>query len=69
MTRSSWMQLKDKKLDAMTTVERVEYKRAFAEAKLAADVGDRSPCQGGRRPQPTRTRASHGYEPSGHRPS
>jgi ribosome-binding protein aMBF1 (putative translation factor) len=41
MTRSSWMQLKDKKLDAMTPVERTEYDRAFAEAKLAADVGER----------------------------
>jgi ribosome-binding protein aMBF1 (putative translation factor) len=41
MTRSSWMQLKDEKLDAMTPVERAEYDRAFAEAKLAADVGER----------------------------
>ena len=41
MTRSSWTQLKDKKLDAMTIVERAEYDRAFAEAKLAADVGQR----------------------------
>jgi ribosome-binding protein aMBF1 (putative translation factor) len=35
------MQLKDKKLDAMTTTERAECDRAFAEAKLAADVGER----------------------------
>ena len=37
MTRSSWVQLKEKKLDAMSTTERAEYDRAFAEAKLAAD--------------------------------
>ena len=41
MTRSSWMQLKDKKLDTMSTTERAEYDRGFAEAKLAADVGER----------------------------
>ena len=41
MTRSSWMQLKDKKLNAMSATERPEYDRAFAEAKLAADVGQR----------------------------
>jgi len=41
MTRSSWTELKEKKLDAMSSTERVEYDRAFAEAKLAADVGER----------------------------
>ena len=41
MTRSSWMQLKEMKLESMSTTERVEYDRAFAEAKLAADVGER----------------------------
>ena len=41
MTRSSWVQLKETKLDAMSTTERAEYDRAFAEAKLAADVGER----------------------------
>ncbi len=41
MTRSSWVQLKEKKLDAMSIAERAEYDQAFAEAKLAADVGER----------------------------
>ena len=41
MTRSSWVQLKDKKLAGMSASERAEYDRAFAEAKLAADVGER----------------------------
>jgi len=41
MTRSSWTHLKDQKLDAMSATERAEYDRVFAEAKLAADVGER----------------------------
>jgi len=41
MTRSSWMQLKVMMLESMSTTERVEYDRAFAEANLAADVGER----------------------------
>jgi len=41
MTRSSWTGLKDKKLGAMTTLERAEHARAYAEALLAADVGER----------------------------
>jgi ribosome-binding protein aMBF1 (putative translation factor) len=34
------MQRKEKRLDAMSPTERTEYDRAFAEAKLAADVGE-----------------------------
>ena len=41
MTRSSWVQLKDKELAGMSASERAEYDRAFAESKLAADVGER----------------------------
>lgn len=41
MTRSSWVLLKEAKLDAMSIAERAEYDRAFAEAKLAAEVGER----------------------------
>lgn len=41
MTRASWTELKGKKLGAMTAVERTEYDRAYAEARLAADVGER----------------------------
>jgi ribosome-binding protein aMBF1 (putative translation factor) len=41
MTRLSWADLKHKKLGAMTKTERVEYDRAYAEARLAADVGER----------------------------
>ncbi len=41
MTRTSWTDLKAKKLSAMTADEREEYDRAYAEAQLAADVGER----------------------------
>jgi ribosome-binding protein aMBF1 (putative translation factor) len=41
MTRLSWADLKDKKLGAMTKAERLEYDRAYAEASLAAEVGER----------------------------
>src|SRR5271155_3475383 len=41
MTRSSWVQLKDKKLAGMSAPERAEDHPACAEAKLAADVGER----------------------------
>ncbi len=38
---SSWQDLKAKRLDAMSAAERAEYDRAYAAAKLAAEVGDR----------------------------
>jgi ribosome-binding protein aMBF1 (putative translation factor) len=41
MTRTSWTDLKDKKLSSMTNAERAEYDRAYAEASLAAEVGER----------------------------
>lgn len=41
MTRLSWTDLKDKKLGSMTKAEREGYDRAYAEARLAADVGER----------------------------
>jgi ribosome-binding protein aMBF1 (putative translation factor) len=40
MTRMSWMDLKDKKLGAMSQAERAEYDQAYAEARLAAEVGE-----------------------------
>lgn len=44
MARMSWVELKDKKLGSMTKAEREAYDRAYAEAKLAADVGERIRC-------------------------
>src|SRR5271167_4079886 len=41
MTRTTWAELKSKKLDAMTPEERAEYDSAYAEARLAAEVGQR----------------------------
>ena len=41
MTRLNWADLKDKKLASMTKAERSEYDRAYAEARLAAEVGER----------------------------
>lgn len=41
MTRLSLADLKDKKLGSMTKAERGEYDQAYAEARLAADVGER----------------------------
>ena len=40
MTRSSWSDLKNRKLGEMTAAERAEYDRSYAEAKLASDVGE-----------------------------
>jgi ribosome-binding protein aMBF1 (putative translation factor) len=37
----SWQDLKTKRLGAMNPAERTEYDRAYAAAKLAAEVGDR----------------------------
>ena len=36
---TSWQDLKTKRLDAMSAAERAEYDRAYAAAKLAAEVG------------------------------
>ena len=41
MTRVSWNEIKDRKLAGMTKAERAEYDRCYAEAKFAAEVGDR----------------------------
>src|SRR5271167_5224887 len=41
MTRTTWAELKSKKLDAMTPEERAEYASAYAEARRAAEVGER----------------------------
>lgn len=41
MTRASWNEIKDRKLSGMTKAERVEYDRGYAEAKFAAEVGER----------------------------
>jgi ribosome-binding protein aMBF1 (putative translation factor) len=41
MTRTSWTALKNQKVDTMTEEERVEYDRAYAGARLAAEVGQR----------------------------
>jgi ribosome-binding protein aMBF1 (putative translation factor) len=41
MTRASWTEIKDRKLGSMTKAERAEYAQSYAEAKFAADVGDR----------------------------
>jgi ribosome-binding protein aMBF1 (putative translation factor) len=38
---TSWQDLKTKRLDAMNPTERTEYDRAYAAAKLAAEVGER----------------------------
>jgi ribosome-binding protein aMBF1 (putative translation factor) len=38
---TSWQDLKTKRLDTMNPAERTEYDRAYAAAKLAAEVGDR----------------------------
>jgi hypothetical protein len=42
MTRTSWKDLQSKKLSSMTVEERREYDQAYAEAQLAAEVGERS---------------------------
>lgn len=41
MTRTSWSDLKARRLGKMTAEERAEYERAYAEARLAAEVGER----------------------------
>ena len=41
MTRTSWKELQTKKLSSMTREERREYDQAYAEAQLAAEVGER----------------------------
>ena len=41
MTRASWNEIKHRKLRGMTKAERAEYAQGYAEAKLAAEVGDR----------------------------
>jgi len=41
MARTSWADLKDQRVGAMSAEERAEYDRAYAEAKLAAEVGER----------------------------
>jgi ribosome-binding protein aMBF1 (putative translation factor) len=41
MTRTSWKDLQSKKLGSMTIAERKEYDQAYAEAQLAAEVGER----------------------------
>jgi ribosome-binding protein aMBF1 (putative translation factor) len=41
VTRLNWADLKDKKLGSMTKAERSEYDQAYAEARLAAEVGER----------------------------
>ena len=41
MTRTTWTQMSEDRRMAMNAAERVEYDRAYAEARLAADVGER----------------------------
>jgi ribosome-binding protein aMBF1 (putative translation factor) len=38
---TSWSELKEQRLDAMSASERAEYERAYAAAALAAEVGER----------------------------
>jgi ribosome-binding protein aMBF1 (putative translation factor) len=41
MTPTSWSELKTKRLSTMTVTQRADYDRAYAEARLAAEVGER----------------------------
>jgi ribosome-binding protein aMBF1 (putative translation factor) len=41
MTRSTWTDVRASKLEAMTSDERRDYERGYAEARLAAEVGER----------------------------
>ena len=41
MARSTWDDVKSSKVAGMTPDERRDYERGYAEAQLAADVGDR----------------------------
>lgn len=40
MSRTSWTALKSERLAVMTDIERAEYEQAYAEARLAAEVGE-----------------------------
>lgn len=41
MVRASWAELKAQRLERMTPAERAEHDQAYAEAQLAAEVGER----------------------------
>lgn len=41
MARTNWTDLKEKRLGRMCADERAEYDQAYAEAQLAAEVGER----------------------------
>lgn len=41
MSRTSWTDLKKQRVAAMSDAERAEYEQAYAEARLAAEVGER----------------------------
>jgi ribosome-binding protein aMBF1 (putative translation factor) len=41
MNPTTWSELKTKRLSGLTPAERAEYDRAYAEAHLAAQVGER----------------------------
>ena len=41
MARATWTDMKAQKLAAMTADERRDYERGYAEARLAAEVGER----------------------------
>ncbi len=40
MTRTTWTEMSEARRQAMNTAERAEYDRAYAEARLAAEVGE-----------------------------
>jgi ribosome-binding protein aMBF1 (putative translation factor) len=44
MARSSWTEVNATKLAAMSPEERTAYERGYAEAQLAAEVGERVRC-------------------------
>jgi hypothetical protein len=51
MTRTTWRELSEARRQAMSRDERAEYDRAYAEARLAADVDRQAhPGRHGRRP-------------------
>jgi HTH-type transcriptional regulator/antitoxin HipB len=41
MTRTTWKEFNESRRQAMSRSDRAEYDRAYAEARLAADVGER----------------------------
>jgi ribosome-binding protein aMBF1 (putative translation factor) len=41
MTRTTWTQMSEGRRKALNKTDRADYDRAYAEAKLAADVGER----------------------------